>query len=774
MELQGEVIEIIYKNELNSYCIAVLKLDKKTMMDNSNKQSDQMNFISMDEEEIDKLEDEITIVGYLPFVNIGDTLNVIGKFVEHQEYGRQFKVDTFEKKMPQTTKALERYLANCGIKGIGPATAKRIVDTFGEDTLNVFKFEPTKLAQIKGITKEKAVEIANTFIENWEVWQLVGFLDKFGIGPQSAEKIYKELGANAIESIEANPYILIDLVNKVNFEQIDKMALELGIEYNNEKRIRSGIKHALILMTYNGHCCTRYESLVEFVQKLLNVSENEIEETIINMKAKQDIVLENREDEEWVYLSSYYQAEENVARRLIELDEYANIKKIDKFDKELKLFEKKSNLELSEKQIEAIKTINEKNVCVITGGPGTGKTTIIKTIIEIFKHNEMKPVLCAPTGRAAKKMTETTGEEAKTLHRLLEIGKFSDDNQMMNTEISVAPIDGDIVIVDEMSMVDLFLMNYLCNALYKGTKLVLVGDIDQLPSVGPGNVLKDIIESGRIETITLNKIFRQAAKSKIIVNSHRINEGIGFIAKEEIQDMNNMNEDSDNNFLDDFFFVDERNKEKILYTLITLSGERLKNYGDYDFIKNIQVITPTKKGELGTKELNKILQQTVNPSSETKNEKKFGDSIFREGDRIMQVKNNSDISWEKKKPYFESGSGVFNGEFGTIANIDDFNKEIKIKFDDSKEVWYQYSELEQIEHSYAITVHKAQGSEFDVVIMLVPQTAPMLLTRNLLYTGMTRAKKLLIVIGNKNIVDFMINNVDNKKRNTGLAFKLKN
>ena len=332
----------------------------------------------------------------------------------------------------------------------------------------------------------------------------------------------------------------------------------------------------------------------------------------------------------------------------------------------------------------------------------------------------MKPVLCAPTGRAAKKMTETTGEEAKTLHRLLEIGKFSDENQTISANISVAPIDGDIVIVDEMSMVDIFLMNYLCNALYKGTKLVLVGDIDQLPSVGPGNVLKDIIESGKITTITLNKIFRQAAKSKIIVNAHRVNEGTGFITKEEINNMEdeivdndkvelkNISKEEKSKFLEDFFIIDEKNKEKILYNIITLSGERLKNYGNYDFFKNIQVITPTKKGELGTKELNKILQQTINPSSDNKKERKIGDSIFREGDRIMQIKNNYDIYWEKKEPIFESGSGVFNGEFGTINIIDDFNKQVKIKFDDEKEVWYGFNELEQIEHAYAITVHKGQ------------------------------------------------------------------
>ena len=741
MELEGEIAEIIYKNEINSYCIAVLNTTDRT---------------------------EITIVGYLPFINIGDTLKLHGKMVEHQEYGEQFKVDTFEKMMPQGLDALERYLANGSIKGIGPSTAKKIIETFGEDTINVFKLEPAKLAQIKGITKEKAYEMSQSFIENWEVWQIVGFLDKFGVGPQSAETIYKKLGPNSIEEIQSNPYILVDLINKVNFNQIDKMALDIGMEYNNEKRIRSGIKHALTLATYNGHCAVIYDNLIKFVNELLGVREEEIEDVLINMKAKEELVIEDRENEEWVYLSSYYMAEKNVAEKLIKLDQYKNIKKIDKFKKELELFEKKSNIELSEKQKEAIKEINDHNICVITGGPGTGKTTIIKTIIELFKHNGMKPVLCAPTGRAAKRMTEATGEEAKTLHRLLEIGSIvSEDTQNVNTNLSVAPIDADIIIVDEMSMVDIFLMNYLCKAIYNGTKLVLVGDTDQLPSVGPGNVLKDIIQSEKITTIVLNKIFRQAAQSKIIINSHRVNDGESFITKEEINEINDK-------YLEDFFYIDETNKTKILNQVLSLSGEKLKKYGDYDFLQNIQVITPTKKGELGTKELNQLLQATVNPISETKKERKFGDSIFREGDRVMQIKNNYEMYWERKKPLLETGSGVFNGEFGTIQKINEHEKQIQIKFDDEKIAWYAFNELEQIEHAYAITVHKAQGSEFDVVIMVIGPSAPMLLTRNLLYTGMTRARKLLIMIGNKNIIDFMIKNADNKRRNTGLCYKLIN
>ena len=674
MEIKGEILDIIYKNEINSYTIATFRTD----------------------------EEETTVVGYLPFINVGDTLSVNGVFVEHQEYGRQFKIGTFEKIMPQTLESLERYLANGMIKGIGPATAKKIVETFGENTINIFKFEPEKLAQIKGITEEKAISIAEEFVANWEIWQLVGFLEKFGIGPQSAEKIYKTLGQNAIEEIEANPYILVDLVNKVDFTQIDKMALDIGIEYNNDKRIKSGIKYALRLATYNGHCTVMYENLVEFVSNLLGVEKELAEDNIINLKAKSEIILEERElegkTEEWAYLEEYYNAEKNIAEKLIRLRDSRNIKKISGFDKKIKALEKQTDIELSDKQLEAIKAINDNNICVITGGPGTGKTTIIKTILELYKQEGKKVVLCAPTGRAAKRMSETTGEDAKTLHRLLELGKIvSDDNQEINTELAITPIDADIIIIDEVSMVDIFLMNYLLKGVYQGSKLILVGDVDQLPSVGPGNVLKDIINSQEIVTIVLNKIFRQAAKSKIILNSHKVNEGISFIGEEYEKDI-----------LEDFFYINENDKAKILDNIISLSTGRLKKYGDYDFLKNIQVITPTKKGELGTKELNKILQEKINPFNIEKKEKKYGDVIFRENDRIMQIKNNYDIYWEKHLEQTEYGSGVFNGEFGTIVKINDSEKQIKIKFDDEKIAWYQYTDLEQIEHAYAITVHKAQ------------------------------------------------------------------
>ena len=673
MEIKGRIRDIIYRNEINSYTIATFETD----------------------------EEETTVVGYLPFIEKGDILKITGNFVEHPEYGRQLKIETFEKLMPEDLASIENYLANGKFKGIGPATAKRMVNTFGKDVINIIKFEPEKLSCIKGITKEKAIEISQSFNENWEIWQIVSYLEKFGIGPQSAEGIYKKLGPNTITIIEENPYILIDLTVRVNFAQIDQIAIKMGMDLENDKRIRSGIKYALKLSTNNGHCAVLYENLIQFVKDLLNVSEVMIENNIIFLKTKNEIVLEDRENQEWVYLYNYYMAEKNVAESLIALDNYLNVKEISNFEKKLKKIEKHSDLELSEKQREAVIAVQEHNVCIITGGPGTGKTTIIKTIIEMYKQEEKKVVLCAPTGRAAKRMSESTGEEAKTLHRLLEIGKTSSDElQNIDPNVEVAPLDADVIIVDEVSMVDIFLMNYLLQAIYKGTKLVLVGDSNQLPSVGPGNVLKDIIQSERITTITLNKIFRQAAKSKIILNSHKVNEGISIFSKDE----QNENEE----LIEDFFFINETNKLKVLENIISLCTGRLEKYGNYIFTQNIQVISPTKKGELGTKELNKSLQQAINPESEEKNERKYIDSVFREGDRIMQIKNNYDIYWEKRETTLEMGKGVFNGEYGTILNIDEVEKKVKIKFDDDKSVWYNFDELEQIEHSYCITVHKAQ------------------------------------------------------------------
>ena len=677
MELVGEIEDIIYYNETNSYMIA----------------------------EFDTEEEQTTIVGYLPFVGSGDNLKVIGNFVEHKKYGRQFKVETFEKLMPQTVGALEKYLANGNIKGVGEALAKRIVSRFGEDTINVFKTEPDRLAEVKGISKAKAIDIAESFLENWEVWQIVGFLERFGIGAEFAKKVYELLGVNAIEQIEKDPYILIDIARGVDFKQIDKMALDLGISYDNDKRIRSGIKYALIRATYNGHACVIKENLIEFVISLLDVMTENIEDGLIELRANDEIVIEERNDGTgtWIYLSNFYYTEQDIALRIKRLQSAPNVKQIKNIAVLLKKLETQSNIELSEKQKEAIELVNENNVTIITGGPGTGKTTIIKSIIDIYEQKGNKVVLCAPTGRAAKKMTETTGKEASTLHRLLEIGKIDENNfYQTSTEYEGAPIDADLIIVDELSMVDMFIMSYLLKCIYKGTKLILVGDCDQLSSVGPGSVLKDLIASEKVPTIHLDKIFRQAAKSKIILNAHRVNNGEPFITKGD--------EDYTEETMEDFFYIKENSQERMLEQVLSLCTGRLKNYGDYDFFQNIQVLTPTKKGMLGTRELNKALQERLNPNIHDLPEKANMGAVYRAGDRIMQVKNNYDIDWEKQgsNGAVEVGKGVFNGEIGTITEVSEKNKIIEIKFDDEKTAYYDYTELEQIEHSYAITIHKAQ------------------------------------------------------------------
>ncbi|MBQ3414263.1 MAG: ATP-dependent RecD-like DNA helicase [Clostridia bacterium] len=672
MEIQGEVADIIYKNEVNSYLIATFET-----------------------------EDELTtIVGYLPFVNSGDCLKLIGNFVEHKDYGRQFKVETFEKLMPETLEALEKYLASGNIKGIGEATAKKIIKKFGEETISVFKFDYEKLSSIKGISLKKAKEMSESFIENWEVWQIVGFLDRFGIGAEYAKKVYDLFGTRAIEEIESNPYLLMDITRGVDFRQIDKMAIDLGINYENEKRIKTGIKYGLIVASNNGHCCVLKNNLIEFAKTILNVNEELLENNFINLKVDDEIIIEKREDEEWVYLKSFYMAEESISNNLIKLINSRNTKKVRNIKVELKKVELNSDIELSEKQKEAIEVINENNVTIITGGPGTGKTTIIKSIIDIFEDKKNKVVLCAPTGRAAKKMTETTGREAATLHRVLEIGKINEDSLFNSkNDYEGAPIDADVIIVDELSMVDMFLMNYLLKCIYRGTKLILVGDQDQLPSVGPGTVLKDLIESNAIPTVHLDKIFRQAAKSKIILNAHRVNNGEMFLNKKD-EEYENTNED--------FFFINEHSQEKILQQIISLCTGRLQKFGNYDFFENIQVLTPTKKGSLGTRELNKALQEVLNPNIEDLPERKTGMAIFRPGDRVMQVKNNYDIYWEKYKEEKEVGSGVFNGEMGTVVKISNIEKNVEVKFDDEKTAWYEFSELDQLEHSYAVTIHKAQ------------------------------------------------------------------
>ena len=675
MELTGVVEEFIYQNESNSYTIAVFMSDDNELH---------------------------TVVGYLPFIVEGDNLKITGKWVNHPEYGEQFKIESFEKIMPQTAAALEKYLASGTIKGIGPATAKKIIDKFGEDSINIFKFDPLRLAEVKGITKDRAYEIGEEFNEKWEVWQIVSFLEEFGISANNSKKVYDAIGRDAVEKIQENPYLLVDIVYGVDFNKIDKIAIDIGIPIDSECRIKSGIKYALLSSSYNGNTCVRKDVLIDYLKQMLNVNEENILSAMIDLSENKEIILEKNDDSEiYVFLYPLYKAEENIVKRLKALNTAKNMKHIKGFNKEIKQYEVLSNMELSEKQREAIEQINENNVCIITGGPGTGKTTIIRCIIELYKAHNKKVVLCAPTGRAAKRMSETTGEDAKTIHRLLEIGKFEDD-RLGTIDDDVTPIDADVIVVDEMSMVDIFLMNYLVKAIFLGTKLIFVGDVNQLPSVGPGSILKDLIDSNAFATVILNKVFRQAAKSKIITNAHNVNNGYSFIGKKEYE------EDA----LEDFFYINESNQDKMIMQVVSLSKDRLKKYGDYDFFKNIQVLTPTKKTKLGTKELNKYLQNALNPKNEELEEKAYGDIIFREGDRIMQIKNNYDIYWEKgmkdTSVKYETGTGIFNGELGRIIKINNETKQMQVEFDDKKIAWYTFTELDQLEQAYSITIHKAQ------------------------------------------------------------------
>ena len=542
----------------------------------------------------------------------------------------------------------------------------------------------------------------------------------------------------------------------MDFKQIDKMALDLGISYDNDKRIRSGIKYALIRATYNGHACVIKENLIEFVISLLDVMTENIEDGLIELRANDEIVIEERNDGTgtWIYLSNFYYTEQDIALRIKRLQSAPNVKQIKNIAVLLKKLETQSNIELSEKQKEAIELVNENNVTIITGGPGTGKTTIIKSIIDIYEQKGNKVVLCAPTGRAAKKMTETTGKEASTLHRLLEIGKIDENNfYQTSTEYEGAPIDADLIIVDELSMVDMFVMSYLLKCIYRGTKLILVGDKDQLPSVGAGNVLDDILKSGIISVSYLTKIFRQSENSLIVSNAHLINDG-----KMPVLD----------NSSSDFFFDQKTELQDIKNTIVEMVTKRIPKFKNLD-VSKIQVLAPLKAGICGIESLNQNLQNILNPPSVMKVEIIIGSSVFREGDKVMQMSNNYDLRWIKKDGYYsEEGAGVFNGDIGYIHKIDRNTGETIIWFEDGRECVYPRTEIHQLSLAYAITIHKSQGSEFDVVVIPIISGTGLILNRNLIYTAVTRAKKMVVLVGEKSNLKRMISNAYTVQRFTML------
>lgn len=726
--IEGMVEEIVFKNELNGYAVFEIKYNNEI----------------------------ITAVGCIPFINEGEILRLIGKWVVHPDYGDQFKVEHFERLQSNSIHSIEKYLSSGVIKGIGPATAKKIVERFGEDALLVIENFPERLSLIKGISINKAFEIQNSFIEQRDLKQVIMFLQEYDISATFAIKIYKKFGNRTIEEIKNNPYKLADEIFGIGFKTADKIAMNIGIDKNSEYRLCAGIKYILSQFSGMGHTFMPKEDLLRYSSELLTSESEMIENALIRLLINRDIYLENIGEYQAVYLASFYYAELGVVKKMIELS-YVDINdKIQDIDKKILRIEEEQNIILEELQKVAIKEALNNGVIVITGGPGTGKTTIINSMIKLFDELKYDVALAAPTGRAAKRMSEACNREAKTIHRLLEIG-YTDGGEEQNfAKNEQNPLQYDAIIIDEVSMVDILLMNSLLKAVPVGTRLIVVGDTDQLPSVGPGRVLKDIIDSNIVKVVKLTEIFRQAQESMIILNAHRINKG-------EYPYLNT----KDN----DFFFIRKANQKDILTEVIGLVKDRLPKYNDFNPL-NIQVLTPTRKGTIGVINLNNELQSVLNPPSKRKNEKAFRQITFREGDKVMQIKNNYNTIW-KKITTKEEGVGVFNGDIGFISCIDEELQVMNVLFDDEKMVMYDFSQLDELELAYAVTVHKSQGCEFPVVVMPIFLGPPLLLTRNLFYTAITRARELVVLVGKEEYMLEMINNNNESKRFSGLAERLK-
>lgn len=728
--IEGTVDEIIFSNEVNGYTVCDIRCN-------------------------DEL---VTAVGCMPFINVGETLKLTGKWVTHQEYGEQFKVEFYEKTLPETTDAIEKYLSSGIVKGVGPATAKKIIGRFGEDTLNIIQFHSERLSEIKGINLDKALKIGKAFEEQKELMQVVMFFQEHGISPAYSTKIYKAFGHATIEEIKSNPYKLAGEEFGIGFKAADRIAGNLGMDPASKFRICSGIKYVLSQAAMNGHSYMPDEQLKEYTAQLLAVDLSSIDDALVSLLLDKSVCVEKDQEIKKVYLSAYYHAELGVCRKLAELATVEFKGDISDFDSRIGKIQEEEGIVLAEKQKEAVKEALVNGVLVVTGGPGTGKTTIIKSIIKLLDMEGYEVALAAPTGRAAKRMTEATGFEAKTIHRLLEIGYLGNDTELVFTKDENNPIDADVIIIDEMSMVDVLLMNHLLKAIAPGTRLVLVGDTDQLPSVGAGNVLKDILESGIIKTVKLTDIFRQAEESMIIVNAHRINKG-------EYPYLNKKGKD--------FFFLSRFGGEDLVKTVVELCSKRLPDTYSYDPLKHIQVLTPTKKGPIGVANLNVELQKMLNPQHRRKNEKPSGGFVFREGDRVMQIKNNYNLRWEKPGKPKTEGIGVFNGDTGIIQAIDNEEQVVTVLFEDDKQVEYDFSILDELEPAFAVTIHKSQGSEFPVVVLPVAQGPQVLMTRNLLYTAITRAKDMVVVVGNENVLKTMIENNKEAQRYSDVSNKLR-
>ncbi len=702
-------------------------------------------------------EEEITCVGMFSDIVEGENLELTGEFTEHPTYGRQFKVRSYEEKAPQDEVAIERYLGSGAIKGIGLALAARIVRRFKSDTFRIIEEEPERLAEVKGISERKAREIAEQVNTKKDLRQAMIFLQQYGINTNLAVKIYNQYGQRVYGILKENPYQMAEDIDGVGFKTADEIAGRVGIRTASDFRIRSGILYCLQQASAEGHTYLPMEELTQRTAGLLEIDPQHIEKHYMNLAIDRKLVMQVKEDMTQIYASTFYHMEANTAAMLRQLNVSYKVAE-EEIDNRIKKIEKQTEIELDEQQKNAVKEAVRNGLLIVTGGPGTGKTTTINTIIRYFEMEGMDIFLAAPTGRAAKRMTETTGFEARTIHRMLELSGGPEGNGGFERN-EQNPLETDVIIIDEMSMVDISLMYALLKAIVAGTRLILVGDVNQLPSVGPGAVLKDIIDSEQFHTVKLNKIFRQASTSDIIVNAHKINNG-----EEVVLDNKSM----------DFFFLKRYEADKIIQVTLQLIKQKLPKFVDateYD----IQVLTPMRKGLLGVERLNTILQMYLNPQSPSKREKEYGGVIFREGDKVMQIKNNYQLEWEIRSKYglcIDKGMGVFNGDTGIIREINSFAETVTVAFDEGRMVEYPFKMLEELELAYAITIHKSQGSEYPAVVIPLFQGPRMLMNRNLLYTAVTRAKKCVTLVGDDEIFYTMIQNNSQLRRYSGLKERL--
>ena len=730
--ITGYIDHIIFRNEDNGYTVMVLKGVSE--------------------------EDELTCVGSFPVVTQGASVELEGNFTQHPVYGKQFQAVRLTEKMPEDALAMERYLGSGAIKGIGAALAGRIVRHFGDDTFQIVENEPERLSEVKGISEKKAREIAMQIAEKSDMRKAMMFLQKYGISLNLGAKIYQKYGDSVYSVLQENPYRLADDISGVGFKIADEIAYRIGIHTDSDYRIKSGMVYTLLQATGEGHVYLPKDELFQRAAELLGVDSSYMEKHLVDLAMERKIVQKEQGDQILIYPAQYYYLELNTARMLRELDIFCpEDEKI--VERRIVQIEKETGTVLDEMQKKAVQEAAGHGLLILTGGPGTGKTTTINAIIRYFEGEGAEIRLAAPTGRAAKRMTEATGYEAQTIHRLLELSGMPEDDregQPIHFERNAEnPLETDVIIIDEMSMVDIHLIHSLLMAVTAGTRLILVGDENQLPSVGPGNVLRDIIRSGQFPVVELKKIFRQASESDIVVNAHKINKG-------EQVEINNKSRD--------FFFLKRYDADIIIRVVIALIQEKLPNYEEAKPFE-IQVLTPMRKGLLGVERLNQILQRYLNPPDASKKEKEIGQGLFREGDKVMQVRNNYQLEWEIRGRYgipIEKGVGVFNGDTGIIKTINEFAETAEVEFEDGRWAEYSFKQLDELELAYAVTIHKSQGSEYPAVIIPLLSGPRMLMNRNLLYTAVTRARKCVTVVGSEETFRDMIRNEKQQRRYSSL------